>query len=192
LAVSLVGCSGQQPQNNQANPAVIPQGTFDSGPEESKGKQSGVVTSVDWREPSGGEYPKLEKGTPVWIDVSIKDQRVYIKKGEDTIYTMITSSGLDTGPDTSTPRGTYFVEPERGLSFFAPQYQQGAKYWVSWKNHGEFLFHSVATDANGNVIEDEAKKLGQKASHGCLRLTMADAKWIFENIPERTKVVIRE
>lgn len=40
------------------------------------------------------------------------------------------------------------------------------------------------------VIEKEAKHLGTKASHGCIRLTIPDAKWIYENIPEKTKVVI--
>ncbi|CCU56791.1 ErfK/YbiS/YcfS/YnhG superfamily [Bacillus subtilis E1] len=40
------------------------------------------------------------------------------------------------------------------------------------------------------VIKTEAEKLGTKASHGCIRLTIPDAKWIYENIPEHTKVVI--
>ncbi|WP_026174326.1 L,D-transpeptidase [Effusibacillus pohliae] len=155
-------------------------------------KQDTTAVPVNWMAPSGGNYPKIQKGDPIWIDISIKDQRVYIKKGDETIYTMVTSSGLDTEPDNSTPRGTFYVEPERDTWFFSPQYQEGAKYWVSWKNHGEFLFHSVPMDKNGNVIEAEARKLGQKASHGCLRLTVPDAKWIYDNIPVKTKVVIRD
>ena len=39
------------------------------------------------------------------------------------------------------------------------------------------LLHSVPIDASGDYIEEEAEELGQKAnSHGCIRLTVADAK----------------
>lgn len=64
------------------------------------------------------------------------------------------------------------------------------KYYISWKNHGEFLFHTIPTDKNGNYIKPEAEKLGTKASHGCFRLPVLDAKWIYNNIPEGTKVVV--
>jgi lipoprotein-anchoring transpeptidase ErfK/SrfK len=103
---------------------------------------------------------------------------------------MVTSSGLDTSPDNSTPQGIFYIQPEKGKFFYSNSEHEGAEYFVSWKNHGEFLFHSVPTDRNGKVIEEEARKLGQKASHGCFRLTIPDAKWIYENIPINTKVVI--
>jgi lipoprotein-anchoring transpeptidase ErfK/SrfK len=111
-------------------------------------------------------------------------------RGNEMIYTMICSTGLDTNPDTSTPVGTFYIQKERGLSFYNASEKEGAKYWVSWKNHGEFLFHSVATDKLGNVIQSEAIKLGHKASHGCVRLAVPDAKWIYDNIRYNTKVVI--
>ncbi|KJJ40395.1 L,D-transpeptidase [Bacillus subtilis] len=147
-------------------------------------------TSIDWTKPSGGEYPDI-KQKHVWVDVDVKEQKAYIKEGSNTIYTMIVSSGLDQTKDDATPKGTFHIEPERGEWFFSEGYQEGAEYWVSWKNHGEFLFHSVPMTKDKKIIEKEAKKLGAKASHGCIRLTIPDAKWIYENIPEHTKVVIR-
>ncbi|MCI4136740.1 L,D-transpeptidase [Bacillus vallismortis] len=146
-------------------------------------------TSIDWTKPSGGEYPNIKEKL-VWIDVDVKDQKAYIKEGSKTLYTMIVSSGLDQTKDDATPKGTFYIEPERGEWFFSEGYQEGAEYWVSWKNHGEFLFHSVPMTKDKKVIEKEAKKLGMKASHGCLRLAIPDAKWIYENIPQHTKVVI--
>ncbi|MFC4766984.1 L,D-transpeptidase [Effusibacillus consociatus] len=202
LAAGITGCgqNAETPSSGEQTPVAsqsAPPDTSNTQGATASAKGTGasqpsVITPLDWSKPSGGEYPKIKQGDAIWIDVSIADQRVYIKNGDETIYTMVTSSGLDTEPGTSTPRGTFVVEPERGDWFFAPQYQQGAKYWVSWKNHGEFLFHSVAMDKNGNVIEEEAKKLGQKASHGCFRLTVPDAKWIYDNIPVKTKVVVRD
>ncbi|MEC1671085.1 L,D-transpeptidase [Bacillus mojavensis] len=145
--------------------------------------------SIDWTKPSGGEYPDIKHLKDVWIDVDVKQQKAYIKAGSKTIYTMIMSSGLDQTNDV-TPKGTFHIEPERGEWFFSEGYQEGAEYWVSWKNHGEFLFHSVPMTKDKKVIEKEAKKLGTKASHGCIRLAIPDAKWIYKNIPDHTKVVI--
>lgn len=146
--------------------------------------------SIDWTQPSGGVYPILNPNESIWIHVSKENQKVYIMDGNNIIYSMICSTGLDLNSDTSTPEGTFSIQRERGLSFYNASEKEGAKYWVSWKNHGEFLFHSVATDMNGNVIPSEAQKLGQKASHGCVRLTLPDAKWIYDNIQMNTKVVI--
>ena len=64
----------------------------------------------------------------------------------------------------------------------------GANWWVSF--YGDYLFHTVPTDSDGNYIVSEAEKLGRPASHGCLRLTVSDAKWIYDNIPDGTTVVI--
>lgn len=145
---------------------------------------------VNWLLPTGGSYPVIGPNEPIWIKVSKAQQRLYIMNGNNIIYTMICSTGLDTAPDTSTPVGTYHIQQERGTSFYNPSEGEGAMYWVSWKNHGEFLIHSVATDKNGNIIPSEAEKLGQKASHGCVRLAVPDAKWIYDNIQYGTKVVI--
>ena len=49
---------------------------------------------------------------------------------------------------------------------------------------GNFLFHSAWFYEAGNhqsVSVRQYNLLGQNASHGCVRLTTADAKWIYEN-----------
>ncbi|MCY9162671.1 L,D-transpeptidase [Bacillus atrophaeus] len=178
----MAACSQQHHETEQAS--------SETSKSNEKGKTVSAREKIDWTKPSGGEYPDIKHKDSIWIDVSAKKQEAYIKEGSKTIYTMIISSGLDQTDDDSTPKGTYYVEPERGEWFFSKVYQEGAKYWVSWKNHGEFLFHSVPMTEDKKVIEKEAKQLGTKASHGCIRLTIPDAKWIYENIPEKTKVVI--
>lgn len=155
-------------------------------PESSKQK----AVPVSWDKPSGGSYPVITKNEPIWIDVSIKDQKVYIKEEDHTLYTMVASTGLDATPDSTTPTGTYYIQAERGKWFYSPKHKEGAKYWVSWKNHGEFLFHSVPMDETKHILTADAKKLGEKDSHGCIHLTIPDAKWIYEHIPYNTKVVI--
>jgi lipoprotein-anchoring transpeptidase ErfK/SrfK len=63
-------------------------------------------------------------------------------------------------------------------------------WWVSFKDWGVYLFHSIPMDSNKNILSDEAKKLGSPASHGCVRLNIDNAKWIYDNIPEGTPVNI--
>ena len=49
---------------------------------------------------------------------------------------------------------------------------------------GNYLFHSVWYYENGNANTQSVTQynnLGKSVSHGCIRLTVADAKWIFDN-----------
>ncbi len=57
---------------------------------------------------------------------------------------------------------------------------------------GDFLFHSVPyCDIAYNKLEvEEFNKLGTQASMGCVRLSVADSKWIYDNCPEGTYVKI--
>ena len=41
-----------------------------------------------------------------------------------------------------------------------------------------------------NFMEIKDGRLGINASHGCVRLALSNAKWIYDNIPRGTKVVI--
>ena len=99
------------------------------------------------------------------------------------------STGILDG-DSNTPLGDYVIENERGDNFYTPRFGEGANYWVSFKDHGVYLFHSVPTDKDGNYIESEAQKLGNPASHGCIRMSVSDSKWFYENIPTGTPVKV--
>ena len=53
--------------------------------------------------------------------------------------------------------------------------------------YGDYLFHSVTYYQNTFNIMDG--RLGMSLSHGCVRLQIDNAKWIYDNIPYGTKVV---
>jgi lipoprotein-anchoring transpeptidase ErfK/SrfK len=153
-----------------------------------KSKKS-VMNPVNWKKSSETkDYPNLDKYPDAFLKVSIAKQRVYVMNGKKTLYTMYASTGSDESP---TPTGTFKIQAERGDFFYNAASDEGAKYWVSFKNHGVYLFHTVPTDKNGKFLEDEAKQLGKEAqSHGCVRLSVPDAKWIYEKVPEGMKVEI--
>ncbi|MFC6289592.1 L,D-transpeptidase [Levilactobacillus angrenensis] len=147
--------------------------------------------TINWRKSSEDKpYPNLKQHPNAWLDVNTNRQRVYIRDGNNKVlYTMYCSTG--TGKENKTPHGTYAIQGERGKFFYNQSSGEGAKYWVSWKDHGIYLFHSVPTDQNGNYIKSEAEELGKTAaSHGCIRLSVADAKWVYNHVPYGMKVVV--
>ncbi|WP_164507312.1 L,D-transpeptidase [Companilactobacillus furfuricola] len=132
-------------------------------------------------------YPILKDHPEAYIDVDIAKQRTYIKDGNKTLYEMYAS----TGEKDATPRGTYQIEPEHGEYFYTAPLKLGAYHWVSFLNHGEYLFHSTPTDENGNYVESIAKTLGVKpSSHGCVHLSNPDLQWLYNNVQPGMKVVI--
>ena len=47
--------------------------------------------------------------------------------------------------------------------------------------YGDYLFHSVLYDEGAFDVQDG--RLGESLSHGCVRLAIEDAKWIWDNVP---------
>ena len=144
---------------------------------------------VNWHDPSENKpYPNISDYPNFWIHVSIEKHRVYLMNNKEVVYTMLCSPGA---AGQETPRGTFSIQAERGEHFYNSQSGEGANYWVSFKDHGIYLFHTVPVDANGNYVVSEAEQLGKASnSHGCIRLSIADAKWFYENVPTGAKVVI--
>ena len=90
----------------------------------------------------------------------------------------------DCGPGTvytPTPTGQYTVTG-RGYSF-----GHGYTCYYYTQFYGDYLFHSVLYYQNTFNLKDGT--LGRRVSHGCIRLKLGNAKWIYDNIPNGTKVV---
>ena len=115
---------------------------------------------------------------------------VYEKSGGKwkPIRAMLCSTGLKK-PGKETPRGTYYMGGRRqwGVMFFGVY----AQYCTTIS--GDYLFHSVQYNKQRNYKSqptDEFNKLGRHASHGCVRMSVMDAKWIYDNCKAGTKVTI--
>lgn len=129
----------------------------------------------------------INKNTEYVIDVNLTNQKIYIYKDDNILKNMRCSTGRIGYPDTETPLGI-FTLLIKGKDFYSNKYNEGAKYYIKFFN--DYLIHSVPVDKKGNIIEEEKEKLGMPASHGCIRLSMEDAKWIYENVPIGSMVYI--
>lgn len=140
-----------------------------------------------WKHPTGGAYPDMSKvnKTSLKVKVDLSRQRVHIYSAKKLLYTMIVSAGMD----NSTPKGDFVIR-QRGEHFFNANEQMGGDYWVGFSG-AVYLFHSVPTHVNqGDYIVSEAQKLGSPASHGCVRMSVPDAQWFYQYIPDGTAVHI--
>lgn len=93
------------------------------------------------------------------------------------------------GADGKTPEGIFTLQDHlRWHELVGPT-------WGQWCCHfaPSYLFHSLPYDRpnDPNSLQTDTYNLiGQAASHGCVRLTAIDAKYIYDHVPSGAKVEI--
>ena len=127
------------------------------------------------------------------VDVANQIVRAYTydETGSYTVLVreMICSTGTKKNP---TPLGTTIM----------PRKRARWGYFPTWDSHAQYLtridsanaFHSVLYyEADETLLSVESfEALGSPASHGCVRLYVSDAKWIYDNCQEGTIITVYE
>lgn len=150
---------------------------------------------VDW-EKSTGPHPDLSKisANQLKIVVNKDSQTLTVYNQDKPVTEFLISTGKHTA-ETETPSGTFAIQEEHGNWFYNPKkgVEEGAKNWVSFKDHGIYLFHSVVFDKNQNLIMSRQGKLGHPNSHGCVQLSVPDSQWFFNIFASKvgTQVVVK-
>ncbi len=121
------------------------------------------------------------------INVNLTNQNIKIYKDAELIKDIVCSTGTIGNQNTETPLGKFKVIV-RGEEFYNSLLNEGAKYYLQF--FGDYLIHSIPVDENGNIIEKEEDKLGSPASHGCIRVSVENAKWLYDNVPDGAEVFI--
>ena len=146
--------------------------------------------TITAKDKEGNESKKVVKMTvneskvnkkPYYIEI-IRNQNVVIVYGLDgnneyknIVKVFICSVGLNNW----TPTGTFTTSP----GYEWGTLNGGLYGQYSTRIKGSILFHSVPYySMNKNDIEwEEFNKLGVPASQGCIRMTVEDVKWIYDN-----------
>lgn len=126
-----------------------------------------------------------------WVDVS--EQRVYVGKWTGKDYSkMVKKFKCSTGKaDSPTPLGTYHAAGITGAEWY---YFRQYNCYARWATRivGGVLFHSITYNSRKKQVGKESQLGHRAASHGCIRLTVKDAKWIYKHCPSGTTVVVRK
>ena len=118
------------------------------------------------------------------IEVDLGRQKVFVYYKEKIIREMICSGGAESSP---TPTGEFKTSQKIEYDW-VDRFDMGAYYWIRF--YETYLFHSIPFDKDGNMMMEEYEKLGNPASHGCIRLKLEEAKWLYENLPLDVRVLI--
>ena len=143
-----------------------------------------------------GAAPALQQSASAeatyYIKIDITNQYVTVYRQSDMtiVRQMICSTGK---PSTPTPIGT-FTMPAKSRSSERQKWYTFSDCYAQYASRikGGYLFHSYLFSAKRDsaVIRSSVDAIGSQASHGCIRLRIADAKWIAQNCFQGTKVKI--
>ncbi|MDR2505357.1 MAG: peptidoglycan-binding protein [Oscillospiraceae bacterium] len=165
----------------------------------------GVVGKLTWTKLFADPNARPASATPTpkptpapakyYITIDVVNQIVTVygqnSRGEHTevIKRMICSTGTSSHP---TPERQYVLNGATARWCYFPAWGTHAQYWT--RISSSIAFHSVIyTTPNTMALSTSSYfNLGSPASHGCIRLLVADAKWIYDNCGAGTVVdVIR-
>jgi len=117
----------------------------------------------------------------IWVDID--RQILNLFKKENDSWKLLAQFPCSTGKNvTPTKRGLYTLG-ERGESFGSYN-TLGAKYYIRYS--GSYMIHSLPF-LKGKIYD---YTLGKRASHGCIRISVENAEWLYKNIPSGTAIWI--
>ena len=133
-----------------------------------------------------------EEVLPYYIKINRKQNVITVyKKDDGDNYTIpIRAIVCSTGLYNATPKGVFHLSNK----YIWRELNGGVYGQYASRITGGVLFHSVpyASKNKSTLYWDKYNKLGQQASMGCVRLTVEDAKWIYDNCPSGTTVEVYE
>ena len=123
-----------------------------------------------------------------YIKVNYLANTVTIYGKDANGYYTVPIKAMNCSTGRSTPRSGVYRTPQKARwgTLIGPVYGQ-----YCTRITGQILFHSVPYvnyNDNSSLEYWEYDRLGEARSLGCIRLTVADAKWIYDNCPLQTQV----
>ena len=124
------------------------------------------------------------------VDVDISEQKLRLKFGQTVIREYLVSTGTFNTP-TPLDRFKILNKQELRIGSAKPHYRM--PFWQGFTRGGAG-FHSLPYLANDNGVfwEEALSHIGQRVSHGCVRLLPEDAEDFYKLTAVGIKVVVHD
>jgi lipoprotein-anchoring transpeptidase ErfK/SrfK len=148
-------------------------------------KQNNTSNDKNEVQQSSTKYPTGK--TKYYIKVNYRANAVTIYKKDENGYYSIPVKAMVCSCGTATPKSGVY-KTSKGYEWGTLEGGTFGRY--STRIIGGILFHSVpyTSESEDSLEYWEYDKLGTTASLGCVRLSVADTKWIFDNCEVGTQV----
>ena len=148
-------------------------------------KQNSTSNDKNEVQQSSTKYPTGK--TKYYIKVNYGENAVTIYKKDENGYYSIPVKAMVCSCGTATPKSGVY-KTSKGYEWGTLEGGTLGRY--STRIIGGILFHSVpyTSESEDSLEYWEYDKLGTTASLGCVRLSVADTKWIFDNCEVGTQV----
>lgn len=127
--------------------------------------------------------PEIPKGPPAKIIVHrVSCSCEVYDKDNQLIRTLVVSTGRE---HHRTPLGNYTIYEHSTSSGYHLMVDGTYGRWCMRFKKGGYMFHSVcyASAKDTEPIKAEVDALGTSVSRGCVRLSIADAEWLYNATP---------
>jgi lipoprotein-anchoring transpeptidase ErfK/SrfK len=122
--------------------------------------------------------------------VNIAFSRIVLSEQRAYFYTssrrLIATLPVSTGADDQTPVGTFKVFSKSAQTFYEPNPSERMKFMTRFtkgRQGGNIGFHGIPYKVTKNGDVPFYTPLGiAPVSHGCIRMRVTDAKWVFDNM----------
>ena len=156
-------------------------------------KQTGKLDNATQRKLYSEDAKKSDEYVSAYkAYVSRKKNKVWIYKWTGTKYDkLVKTFKCTTGaPKTPTKKGTFQAVGQAGMRWW---HMDGCWVQYCFIIDGGYFFHSLLYTHKGAKRPTSASvyNLGRNASHGCVRLELKNAKWIYDHCEPGMTVVIK-
>lgn len=166
--------------------AVYAEGSSDTTPNTTMPVDTTVETSVPITTTS--TLPPVSR--PQKRRINIAFARIVLDEQRAYFYTskrrLIATLPVSTGIDDQTPVGTFKVFSKSAQTFYAPNPIERMKYMTRFtkgREGGNIGFHGIPYKVTKNGEIPFYTPLGiAPVSHGCIRMKVTDARWVFDNM----------
>jgi lipoprotein-anchoring transpeptidase ErfK/SrfK len=123
--------------------------------------------------------------------IVLDEQRVYVYNHRKRL---IATLPVSTGVDDQTPVGTFKVFSQSAQAFYTPNPSERMRWMTRFtkgREDGNIGFHGIPYKVTKSGEIPFFTPLGvAPSSHGCIRMRVADAKWLFHNMKIGTVVSV--